>query len=160
VASAALGATTLGGDRALAALAGLVSSDPTALTAWLSDLNLRAEQRDGVLRAARAAPVLAGQLRRELRPSQLYDLLEGEPPEALALALAFRAPPEPILRYLSDLRPVQLEIGGDDLIAAGIPESAAIGRALEETLRRKLDGEVTGREQELETALELARGDG
>ena len=41
------------------------------------------------------------------------------------------------------------EIGGDDLLAAGVPESPAIGDALAETLRRKLDGEVSGRDEEL-----------
>ena len=47
---------------------------------------------------------------------------------------------------------------GDDLVAAGIPESPAVGLALRETLRRKLDGEVSGRDDELALALELARG--
>jgi tRNA nucleotidyltransferase (CCA-adding enzyme) len=157
VASAALGATTLGADRALSALAALVSREPAALTAWLAELGLRAGDRDAVARAARAAPVLAGQLRRELRPSEVHALLRPEPLEALALALAMKAPPEPVLRYVSDLRNVRLEIGGEDLIAAGVPESAAIGHALEEALRRKLDGEVSGRDEELEAALAAAR---
>ena len=38
-----------------------------------------------------------------------------------------------------------------------MPESPAIGRALTETLRRKLDGELSGRDEELQAALELAR---
>ena len=38
-----------------------------------------------------------------------------------------------------------------------MPEGPAIGRALEETLRRKLDGLVRGRDDELRTAVELAR---
>ena len=54
---------------------------------------------------------------------------------------------------------MRLEITGDDLLAAGVPESPALGRALEETLRRKLDGEVAGRDDELALALELARGE-
>ena len=58
---------------------------------------------------------------------------------------------------MTDLRAVGLEISGDDLLAAGVPEGPAVGRALEETLRRKLDGLVSGREDELETALQLAR---
>ena len=52
---------------------------------------------------------------------------------------------------------MRLEIGGADLLAAGVPEGPAIGRALEETLRRKLDGLVPDRDEELRTALELAR---
>ena len=51
------------------------------------------------------------------------------------------------------------EVTGDDLVAAGVPQSPAIGDALEETLRRKLDGEVSGREAELALALAIARGD-
>jgi hypothetical protein len=52
---------------------------------------------------------------------------------------------------------MRLEITGDDLLAAGIPESPAIGRALAETLRHKLDGHVAGRDAELEMALGVAR---
>jgi tRNA nucleotidyltransferase (CCA-adding enzyme) len=54
---------------------------------------------------------------------------------------------------------VRLEITGYDLVEAGVPESPELGRALDETLRRKLDGQVTGRDQELELALALARGE-
>ena len=75
----------------------------------------------------------------------------------MALALAMGAPAEPVTRFLADLRPARLEIAGGDLLAAGVPESPAIGRALSETLRRKLDGELSGRDEELQAALELAR---
>jgi tRNA nucleotidyltransferase (CCA-adding enzyme) len=158
VASAALGATSLGSSRALAALAALCSRAPADLEPWLGELYLRVPERGAVARAARSAPVIAGELRRKpLRPSELHELLRDEPLEALALALAIGAPPEPILSFATELRHVRLEITGDDLRAAGVPESPALGRALEETLRRKLDGEVSGREDELRTALEVAR---
>jgi tRNA nucleotidyltransferase (CCA-adding enzyme) len=157
VASAALGAVTIGADRALSALAALISAARVELDSWLSDLHLRADERDAVRRAASEAPRLALELRRELRPSELYDLLIGEPPEALALALAMRAPAEPIMRFITDLRQVGLEIGGEDLLAAGVPESPALGEALRSVLRRKLDGELSGREEELAAALEAAR---
>jgi tRNA nucleotidyltransferase (CCA-adding enzyme) len=73
------------------------------------------------------------------------------------LALAMRAPPEPILRFITDLRQVALEISGHDLVAAGVPESPAVGEALRSVLRRKLDGELSGRDEELAAALEAAR---
>ena len=57
----------------------------------------------------------------------------------------------------SDLRGAHLEVTGADLLAAGVPESPALGAALEETLRRKLDGQVSGRDAELAAALEIAR---
>jgi tRNA nucleotidyltransferase (CCA-adding enzyme) len=94
----------------------------------------------------------------ERSPSQLHELLRGEPAEALALALALGAPAPPVLRYVADLREVRLEVTGVELIDAGVPPSPALGRALEETLRRKLDGEVSGHEEELRLALELAGG--
>ena len=112
---------------------------------------------DARQRAAERAPALAGEVGIQLRASQLFELLSPEPPEALALALALGAPGEPVLRFLSELRGVTLEIGGQDLLAAGVPRSPALGRALGETLRRKLDGEVAGREAELRTALDLAQ---
>ena len=158
VASAALGATAIGADRGIAALAALVEEAPEKLDLWLGDLHLLAEERDAAARAARVGPRIAMTLReREHSPSELRALLEREPLEALALALALRAPSEPILRWISDLRPVRLEISGADLLAAGVPEGPAMGRALDETLNRKLDGLVSGREAELETALLLAR---
>jgi tRNA nucleotidyltransferase (CCA-adding enzyme) len=92
-------------------------------------------------------------------PSAVHALLRCEPAETLALALALGAPAGPILRFLADLRDVHLEVTGDDLVAAGVPSSPAIGRALDETLRRKLDGEVSGRDDELRMALDIARRD-
>ena len=158
VASAALGATAIGADRAVAALAALVESAPEELDLWLADLHLLAEERDAASRAARLAPRIAMALReREHTPSELRALLAREPLEALALALALRAPSEAVLRWVTDLRRVALEISGDDLLAAGVTEGPAIGHALEETLRRKLDGLVSGRDDELEMALQLAR---
>jgi tRNA nucleotidyltransferase (CCA-adding enzyme) len=159
VASAALGALTLGANRVTAELAAMVVEEAQELDLWIADLPLEARDRDAIARAARVAPGLCAELRaREHTASQLRALLGTEPPEALALALALGAPSEPVLRWVSELSRVSLEIGGADLLAAGIPEGPAIGRALEETLRRKLDGLVSGREGELRTALEVARG--
>jgi tRNA nucleotidyltransferase (CCA-adding enzyme) len=157
-ASASLGAVAIGADRALAALAALCSAAPRRLDGWLSDLHLTSEKRDAVARAARVAPRLAAELRaRRHQPSELRALLGREPLLSLALALAMRAPSEPILRWVSDLRSVRLEITGDDLLAAGVVEGPAVGRALEETLDRKLDGLVSGHDQELQAALAVAR---
>jgi tRNA nucleotidyltransferase (CCA-adding enzyme) len=163
VASAALGAVAIGADRALVALAAAALCAPAAerLDLWLGDLHLPAWDRDAVSRAARVAPRLADELRlREHTPSELRALLGRETPVALALALAMGAPSEPILRWVTELRGVRLEISGADLLAEGVPEGPALGRALDETLARKLDGLVRGRDQELETALLLARGNG
>ena len=91
------------------------------------------------------------------RPS-LRECCPGEPAEALALALSLGGPGRPDPALGDRTGSVRLEISGNDLITAGVAEGPAIGRALDETLRRKLDGLVSGREQELATALGVARG--
>jgi tRNA nucleotidyltransferase (CCA-adding enzyme) len=149
-----------GGDRGgRAAKVGTheAGGEQADLAAWIGRLGLASNQRDAVLRAARHAPELTEELRRDLLPSQLRKLLDGEPPEALALALALGAPAGPVLDFVSRLSGVRLEITGADLLAAGLPQSPLLGRALEETLARKLDGEVAGREDELRVALSVAR---
>jgi tRNA nucleotidyltransferase (CCA-adding enzyme) len=158
VASASLGAAAIGADRALAGLAALCAGAPAELDPWLAGLQLEARDRDAVSRAARRGEPVARELRRrEPAPSELRALLGGEPPELLALALAYGAPPEPLLRWVAELAHVRLEITGDDLLAEGVPEGPALGSALEGTLDRKLDGLVSGRDEELATALELAQ---
>jgi tRNA nucleotidyltransferase (CCA-adding enzyme) len=59
--------------------------------------------------------------------------------------------------YVTDWRHVGLEISGEDLLAAGVPSSPALGRGLEAALALKLDGEIAGREAELRAALDAAR---
>lgn len=89
------------------------------------------------------------------RPSEAVALARHHDPVELALARALGA--EWLDRYLDEWREISLEIDGEALIAAGIPQGPAIGRGLDEALRRKLDGEISGRDQELDVALEVAR---
>lgn len=158
IALASHGAAQAGASQPLTGLAALCSGAPGELVGFVSRLALAAADRDAVLRAAHRGPALAHSLHTAARPSELHELLAVEPLEALALGLTFGAPAEPVLRFLSELRGARLEITGDDLVAAGVPPSPAVGRALRETLRRKLDGELAGRDAELRVALELAGG--
>ena len=153
-------AAATGADRALSALAAIAASHRQQGEGWIDRLALPAGERDRVTVSARAAPLLARELRGELRPSAVHALLVGVPPEALSLALALGASHEVVGRYLAELASARLAITGRDLIAAGIAEGPAIGHALAETLRRKLDGEVSGSESELRLALDLARSFG
>ena len=89
------------------------------------------------------------------RPSEAVALARPHDLGTLAIARALGA--DWLDDYLSIWREVSLAIDGDDLIAAGIPAGPAIGRGLEAALSAKLDGEVSGREQELTAALEAAR---
>ncbi|MFL5825343.1 MAG: CCA tRNA nucleotidyltransferase [Thermoleophilaceae bacterium] len=150
-------AVEIGADPALAALASFLTPDPDGLSEWVESLHLGRGPSAAVLRAARKGPQLVPALRTDLPPSAVHALLHCEPLEALALAVALGAPERPVLAYLDTLKNVKLAISGDDLVAAGVPQSPAIGRALRETLRLKLDGVVSGREDELAAALETAR---
>lgn len=89
------------------------------------------------------------------RPSEGVALARGRGPVELALARALGA--RWLDEYLREWRSVRLEIDGSDLVAAGVPEGPAVGRGLDAALRRRLDGEIEGREQELAVALEAAR---
>jgi tRNA nucleotidyltransferase (CCA-adding enzyme) len=90
----------------------------------------------------------------------------SRPSEAVALATAYGAVERVLARaaganwlddYLERWSEVRLEIDGTDLIAAGVTEGPAVGRGLAEAKRRKLDGEVSGRDEELAAAFAAAR---
>lgn len=91
------------------------------------------------------------------RPSDAVDLARGHDPVALVLARALGA--TWLDRYVGEWHEVALEIDGGDLLTAGVPQGPALGRGLDAALRRKLDGEIAGREQELASALEAARAE-
>jgi tRNA nucleotidyltransferase (CCA-adding enzyme) len=145
---------------------GLLSLRPDGLrlASEVRDLLERAPWRDfapraqAVLTAALGPPGAEEELSRAVpeRPSEAVELARGRNPVELALARAMGA--EWLDRYLLEWRGVELEIDGDDLIAAGVPEGPAVGRGLAEALRGKLDGEITDRDRELEVALAAARG--
>src|SRR5215211_5569688 len=91
------------------------------------------------------------------RPSEGVRRAEPWDPAQLLVARALGA--EWLDRYAEELRHVRLEITGDDLIAEGIPEGPAIGEGLQAARSGKLDGEISGREEELRIALAVARGE-
>jgi tRNA nucleotidyltransferase (CCA-adding enzyme) len=88
-------------------------------------------------------------------PSQAVDLTRGRTPLELLLARALGA--QWLDRYLTEWSRVRLEIDGEDLLAAGVPQGPALGRGLDAALRAKLDGEIEGQAEELQVALEAAR---
>ena len=58
-------------------------------------------------------------------------------------------------RFVTELRHVELTIGGADLLELGLPESPLVGEVLDELLALKLDGEVTTRAEEIAAAERL-----
>jgi tRNA nucleotidyltransferase (CCA-adding enzyme) len=125
--------------------------DAGALLRWLDEMGFGAADRDLVAAASRF--VTGAPLRAARTNAEIARAARGAPVEAVALVGGDNA-----RRWLDELRHVRLEIDGRDLLAAGIPEGPEIGARLQRTLDRKLDGEVSGREQELAAALEDGGG--
>jgi tRNA nucleotidyltransferase (CCA-adding enzyme) len=133
-----------------------------AMAALLDRFEFSRAERDRTVAALLALPRLVRCLPACSRASSLYALAAAAPIEAVALAGAIAggahpAAREAAARWIAQLRHVQLEISGDDLIAAGISEGPEIGRRLRAALDRRLDGEIgEGREAELAAALEAS----
>jgi tRNA nucleotidyltransferase (CCA-adding enzyme) len=88
------------------------------------------------------------------KPGEGVELAERRDPVELILARAMGA--SWLDQYLTIWRGVELEIDGGDLIAEGIPQGPAVGRGLRAARLQKLEGEISGREEELATALAAA----
>jgi tRNA nucleotidyltransferase (CCA-adding enzyme) len=139
------------GEELAARVAGLLTESP-----WTELV-----RRDRAVLAAAlgrwgSAEALAQQAPK--RPSDAVRLARAASPVELVLGRALGA--GWVDRYLSEWQAVALEIDGEDLIAAGVPQGPAVGLGLAAALRRKLDGEISGRAEELEVALSVARAEG
>jgi tRNA nucleotidyltransferase (CCA-adding enzyme) len=90
-------------------------------------------------------------------PGEGVEMAERRDPVELVLARAMGA--DWLDRYLTSWRKIELEIDGEDLIAAGIEQGPAIGRGLRAARHKKLEGEIRGRDEELAAALAAALRD-
>jgi tRNA nucleotidyltransferase (CCA-adding enzyme) len=95
--------------------------------------------------------------------SDLLELMVGAPVESFALAAAIREQEEGpgsygraiVEDWLERQRYIELQITGDDLLAAGVPEGREIGMRLDSCYRLLLEESIEpGRESELRAALE------
>ena len=136
------------------------AEDAGEIAPLLDHLGFAAAERDRTLATVLVLPGLARELPESRRASELYELAAPAPLEAVALAGAIGARHDAAARdaagrWLRELRNVRLQINGDDLIAAGIPEGPEVGRRLRAALGMRLDGELgDGRDAELQAALE------
>lgn len=129
-------------------LAAIVRDHPSLV----DRLALRREDQ----RAVEDAVALAPQLEGATDPVEIARIA-GRSPEAALLALAERDSAE-LRDWFTRLRSIRLDISGVDLAELGLPESPRVGEVLEELRRRKLRGELDGRESELAAARELIHG--
>ncbi|HXV96151.1 MAG TPA: CBS domain-containing protein [Gaiellaceae bacterium] len=130
---------------------------PDELYDWFERLRLRRRDADRIADAVTVAPRLRELVAAADEPAALRALAAPHDPDGILLAMAgageeVRAP---LARYFRELRDVRLEISGADLAGLGLGESPQVGAVLDEVLRRKLNGELDGREAELAAAREL-----
>jgi tRNA nucleotidyltransferase (CCA-adding enzyme) len=122
---------------------------------WLERLKVRRRDVERVVGAITVSPRIVERLRAEdLDPARVVVLADAYAPDAPLLALALEERPE-LREYFTRLRAVRLEIDGSDLAELGLPESPRVGEVLTELRRRKLNGELDGRESELAAARDL-----
>ena len=122
---------------------------------WLERLKVRRRDVDRIVGAITVAPRILERLRAErLEPADVVALADPFAPDAPMLALTREDRPE-LREYFTRLRDVKLEIDGADLAELGLAESPRVGEVLAEVRRRKLNGELDGRESELRAAREL-----
>jgi tRNA nucleotidyltransferase (CCA-adding enzyme) len=128
---------------------------PDEVYDWLDRLKVRRRDADQIAAAVTVAPRLVERLRgTDADPAEVVALAEPYAPDAPLLALAMEDLP-PLREYFTRLRDVRLDITGADLAALGLGESPRVGEVLAELRRRKLRGDLDGRESELAAAREL-----
>jgi tRNA nucleotidyltransferase (CCA-adding enzyme) len=137
----------------LEALARTVPADE--LPEWLAALKLRRHDARQVAHAVADSAGIVDELSdRDASPAEVVALAEPSAPDGPLFALAL-IDLEPLHAYFRRLRDVKLDIGGSDLAELGLSESPRVGEVLAELRRRKLNGELDGRESELAAAREL-----
>jgi hypothetical protein len=90
----------------------------------------------------------------DAEPADVVALADPYAPDAPLFALALADLP-PLHAYFERLRDVRLEVSGSDLAELGLAQSPRVGEVLAELRRRKLNGELDGRDSELAAAREL-----
>jgi tRNA nucleotidyltransferase (CCA-adding enzyme) len=134
-----------------------------AMRGFLYDLELPAGDGDRTFGVAVSASFAGDHVGGTDTTVDLLELTIGTPVEALALAGALREMEDGpgsygrriVEEWIRDQRHVALQVTGDDLIAAGVPEGPEIGVRLEESYRLLLEERIKpGRDAELRAALE------
>jgi tRNA nucleotidyltransferase (CCA-adding enzyme) len=131
---------------------------PEELYEWFDRLRLRRRDAEAIADAAGMAARLAERLDTVTEPAEARRLIQPHDPDGALLARAIAGPGRAadwLDRYFEELRGVELEISGGDLAELGLRESPRVGEILDELLRRKLNGELDGRGDELEAARAL-----
>ncbi len=130
---------------------------PDEAYAWLERLSMRRRDAEHVVSTITVGPLLVERLRDSVDPAEVVALADPYAPDAPLFALAHVEVPA-LRDYFTRLRNVRLDITGADLAELGLAESPRVGEVLDELRRRKLRGDLDGRETELAAARELIGG--
>jgi tRNA nucleotidyltransferase (CCA-adding enzyme) len=131
---------------------------PDEAYAWLERLHLRRRDAEHIVSAITVGPRLVERLRdADADPADVVAMADPYAPDAPLFALALAEVPA-LRDYFARLREIRLDITGADLAELGLGESPRVGEVLAELRRRKLRGDLDGRESELAAARELIGG--
>jgi hypothetical protein len=121
----------------------------------LARLKVRKRDAQHIAAAVALGPGIADRLGEgSMSPADVVALAEPHAPDAPLFALALTDRPQ-LHEYFERLGGIRLEINGTDVARLGLAESPRVGEILVELRRRKLNGELDGRESELAAAREL-----
>lgn len=143
-------------------LALLAPVEPACRESVMDRLKAGRHLREAALDLERYRTQTAGALasERELRRSEIHDLLHHHALEVLELATA-DAPlgraAERIRLYTDELSRVRTLLSGADLLSLGYTEGLEVGRMLDALRRARLDGRVTSRDDEIALARQPRR---
>jgi tRNA nucleotidyltransferase (CCA-adding enzyme) len=125
----------------------------------LARLHLSNDDRTAILRGLDIYASLGNQPK-ELKKSELYELLHDSPDESLAIAACLAPAGSHVRRmtklYFEQLKTVCIEVSGKDLLNIGFSEGPRIGEVLKAVLDAKLNGLVSTKKEELEFVKNLA----
>ena len=96
-----------------------------------------------------------------LKPSHIYDCLEGLSAEALLLTMAksgSQTAKRRIMDYLTKYVNIKLRVRGDDFTKKGIQPGPHFRQALKRTLHAKLDSKIKTKAEELDFAMRHFKG--
>ncbi|MDQ2982755.1 MAG: CBS domain-containing protein [Actinomycetota bacterium] len=128
---------------------------PDEVYVWLDRLKVRRRDAERIAAAVTVGPRIVERVReRDVEPAEIVAMVGPFDPDAPLFALGLEELPA-LRRYFGELRGVRLEVTGSDLADLGVGESPRVGEILAELRRRKLNGELDGRESELAAAREL-----
>jgi tRNA nucleotidyltransferase (CCA-adding enzyme) len=125
---------------------------PAEIGPWLDGLKVRRRDAEQVEAAIVEGPRIAESLGHgSPAPADIVAAAEPHAPDAPLFALASSDLPE-LHDYFARLAAIRLEITGADVAELGLGESPRVGEVLGELRRRKLNGELSGRDAELAAA--------